>query len=291
MRNRSGFTLIELLVVVAIIAVLVGLLLGGVQGARRAASRASCANNLRQIGVAAHGFHDVHRAFPPGIGYFDQKWEPILNKPHGNVLLHLLPHLELGNLFKVAQVWDDPSLRAAHIPIYVCPSDPTAGPALADDQVRVFATCSYAGNAQVLCQVNQAGVLTWVENKATLNSIPDGTSNTILFAEKYARCTNALNPWRVGGTCWAYSQIGPPARPMHPGFAISWTAASIGESSIFQVQPDPADCDPTRTSTAHRGGMQVVLADASVRQLSPAIGGGTWWALCTPASGDVLGEW
>jgi prepilin-type processing-associated H-X9-DG protein len=81
---------------------------------------------------------------------------------------------------------------------------------------------------------------------------------------------------------------------LHPGFAISWTPLeySIGPGSKFQLNPRQGNCDPTRTSTGHTGGMQVGLADGSVRFVSAGIGGETWWAACTPAGGEVLGpDW
>src|SRR5436309_1431619 len=110
-----------------------------------------------------------------------------------------------------------------------------------------------------------------------------------------------------GGTAWAYCTapafpwlLPPmtlPSKAFAPAFAIRAFAASgaldaIGEGSIFQVQPTPflGNCDPTRAATAHAGGIQVGLADSSVRTLSPAMSGKTWWAAVTPAGGEVLGS-
>src|SRR5207302_110087 len=133
----------------------------------------------------------------------------------------------------------------------------------------------------------------------------DGTSNTMLVAEKYALCTNSRFP--EGGSYWAFSALSspplpapmnPPPRPVYPGFEITFFAPvapqAIGPASMFQLQPIPfiGNCDPVRASTAHTGGMQVGMGDASVRSLSPGTSPNTWWAACTPQGGEVLGpDW
>jgi hypothetical protein len=144
-----------------------------------------------------------------------------------------------------------------------------------------------------------------------LLAITDGTSNTILHAEKYARCTNTIMPpmFQAGGTAWAYCttlafpwQPPPmdlPLRGFAPGFAIAAFANlgapdAIGPGSKFQHQPTPflGNCDPTRASTAHPGGIQVGLVDGSVRTLVSSMSDTTWWAAVTPSGGEVLGpDW
>jgi prepilin-type processing-associated H-X9-DG protein len=198
--------------------------------------------------------------------------------------------VEQGNLYDISYNWEDKQLSAKPVKLFVCPSDPTVGPGglATDNDDRTWGASSYAGNAQVFCKVYPSGVLDYVEGRASLySSFPDGSSNTILVAEKYARCTN--NTYPEGGSFWAYSQTGPTAKPLHPGFAISWNAGSIGPGSLFQVRPDRRNCDPTRASTPHTGGMQVCLADGSVRLIAPSISGVTWWAACTPSGGETLG--
>jgi prepilin-type processing-associated H-X9-DG protein len=102
----------------------------------------------------------------------------------------------------------------------------------------------------------------------------DGTSNTLLFAEKYARCGE-------GGSLWGRSD---PDFWM-PAFAV-W---SMGK---FQVRPTEEECDPRLASTPFSGGLNVALADGSVRTLSPGMSQKTWWAACTPMGGEVLGaDW
>jgi prepilin-type processing-associated H-X9-DG protein/prepilin-type N-terminal cleavage/methylation domain-containing protein len=112
--RRCGITLIELLVVIAIIGVLIGLLLPAVQKIRDTAGRIKCANNLRQIGLALHNYHDAKKQFPPGVQGFQSPWEP--PPYHGthifwSWLAELLPYVEQGNLYQQANAWSHQSDR------------------------------------------------------------------------------------------------------------------------------------------------------------------------------------
>jgi prepilin-type N-terminal cleavage/methylation domain-containing protein len=128
-RFRSGFTLIELLVVIAIIAVLVGLLLPAVQKVREGANRASCANNLKQLALAVHAYHDAYKRFPEDTFY---SYDP--TGPNWSWMAHILPYIEQTNLYRDAHVTAAPrhainqSLPqiATDVKTFLCPSDPDA---------------------------------------------------------------------------------------------------------------------------------------------------------------------
>jgi prepilin-type N-terminal cleavage/methylation domain-containing protein len=289
--RRAAFTLIELLVVIAIIGALIGLLLPAVQKVREAANRMWCSSNLKQIILGFHTCDQAHGRMPPGIGPFPGQ------NTYGTGLFHLLHYIEQGNLFQESDSSgffypQNNGVYAKGVKAFICPSDASAGNGVVQDNTgRSWGASSYAGNTQLFAKVSDSGVYldpAGVPNLA--NSFPDGTSNTIVLAEKYARCTKPGLP--EGGTFWAYDTLGPYAQPLHPGFAISWTTYSIGPNSRFLVRPSPTNCDPTLASTPHPDGMLVALADGSVRPLSPGISGPTWWAACTPNGGEVLGtDW
>jgi hypothetical protein len=127
------------------------------------------------------------------------------------------------------------------------------------------------------------------------SAFSDGTSNTILFAERYAVCesvalalprANLWDFWETPGILF-----GGAGHDYFPYFALATSNGdNVGPQSIFQVRPTPGNCDASRASTAHVGGMQVVLGDGSVRIVSARISATTWWAACTPAGGEVLGS-
>jgi prepilin-type N-terminal cleavage/methylation domain-containing protein len=277
---RRAFTLIELLVVIAIIAILIGLLLPAVQKVRQAAARAQCSNNLKQIGLATHNLNDSFSGnIPPVTGAF-----PVGSANTGTVFYYLLPYIEQDNLYKASTnaagvssasntvAGSNPPIRAYGTPIktYVCPADPSA-PAnntrilQGTNTLTTVATSSYAANPLVF--VSGAGIP---------RTIPDGTSNTILYAERYQICNGA----------WFYWGVSPIPLTKPPRYNIPTTGQP------FQVGPNPntSECDPTRPNSAHPGAMQIGLADGSVRLLNTSMSLLTFQLASNPSDGQVLGS-
>jgi prepilin-type N-terminal cleavage/methylation domain-containing protein len=301
LRNRFGFTLVELLVVIAIIGVLIGLVLPAVQKVREAAARIACANNLKQLGLAAHNYHEFNGRLPPQFGWAG----PDTSGTCGTVFYHLLPYLEQQALFDRGRVTGTTTqsyptvwvrlvgtidMRASGVESvlvkgFVCPSDPSVATTLSS---WGWAGGSYAGNFQLLGRppasagpwqaygVTPSAVSTW-QGAATLTaSVPDGTSNTVLFAEKLGQC----NP-PYGGNMWARWDL---LDTWHPAFGV-WSTGSPQYRPIW----NDGSCDAARPSTSHAA-MNVCMADGSGRSVGPGVGSATWWAIVTPAAGDQPGS-
>jgi prepilin-type N-terminal cleavage/methylation domain-containing protein len=300
---RRGFTLLELLVVIAIISVLIGLLLPAVQRVREAANKAKCQNNLHQLGIAAHLCQDTNRKLPPALG-----WYPgTASGAYGPALFELLPYLDQSNLFRssprdAAGNYSsfDPNSRStaycAGVKVLLCPSDPTVGPdGVADlsgelPQWPLWGASCYAANYAGFGGRYDAdgNPNRWQAAALIPDSFPDGSSTTILFAEKYAMCLAGLRGYSYqGGSLWAWPNAD--AR-----FSPTFASFDNGPGSLFQIQPANDQihmeslCDPSRASTGHSAGMQVGMADGSVRLLASTIRPSVWWALCTPAGNETI---
>ena len=324
-RARGAYTLIELLVVIAIIAVLIGLLVPAVQQVRESAARAQCTNNLKQIALAVHSYHGVYKRMPPyfgiapavsGCGQY-----PWCNRraPYGGWFVHLLPYVEQNTVYNlVAQDcqksgWNEPHcdkynpsspggvvvdqynghdyiyqsstgggcsgtqyingiwierVHQATYAILQCPSDPTLrNNGLVYDW---WGSTSYLANYNAW-GTGQGGL--WTPS-VPFARIRDGTSNTVLFGEGYADCDRI---GRIALYSWFYHNFG-----------LDWYQQP--NTLMFQDQPLVKDCDNWRAQSGHTGGMNVCLADGSVRMVNASISQATWTNALLPDDGQVLGS-
>jgi prepilin-type N-terminal cleavage/methylation domain-containing protein len=229
--RRAGFTLIELLVVIAIIAILIGLLVPAVQKVREAAARTQTLNNLSQLGKAVHQCQDTYKALP-NSGAFRRSGKT------GSLHYHMLPFVEQ------AAAWQ--GTATPRIEVYTSPLDPSAS----GDAITNF-----PGNGHVF---GVAG--------SRLETIQDGTSNTLAFATRYGRCGATLSLW-------------------------SDTVVTLfNTTSAVQISPAPGSAGSADLQTLSPGALQVCFFDASVRSLSDGVTGSrTFTALVTPSGGEVVG--
>jgi prepilin-type N-terminal cleavage/methylation domain-containing protein/prepilin-type processing-associated H-X9-DG protein len=296
-RLRFGFTLIELLVVIAIVAVLIGLLVPAVQKVREAASRAQCANNLKQIGLALHNHHNTAGQFPAGyLSGFDANGND--NGPGWGWAALILPAMEQDNLFKqldLKQPIETPghqSAREVVIKSYLCPSDgaapqvfPVGQRSAAGQMVRTVcqvAPANYVGNFGIgEPGVDGEGVF-FRGSAIRLADITDGTHCTLLVGERSFR--HAESTW-VGAVTGA-NHCPTPSSPLPVQIlpASNFVLAHTGET--FRGPPYPEEIN--HFTSRHAGAGNYLFADGHVSGLAGGTSYAVYKALSTRAGGETI---
>jgi len=262
-RSPAGFTLVELLVVIAIVGVLIAFLLPAVQAVRESASRMSCANNLRQIGIGLHAYHQTHERFPPGgievrslrLPNGQLKW------PHGRQYawsVFLLPYVEQQTLYDNIDLSlgydadENAAAAAVVVPTYLCPSVSGSG----QRRVRGRGACDYGGiYGERITGPNNPPKGTMLYDRAISKAeIRDGTSNTLMISEDAG--------WKDG----------------------QWINGLNVFDQAFPINQAPAFENDIRSE--HPGGANGLFCGGSVRFLNEAMDLDTVAAICTRAGGE-----
>jgi type II secretory pathway pseudopilin PulG len=256
-NNRRGFTLIGLLVILGMIAFLLALLVPAVQRAREAAARTQCINNIKQICLAAINCADSFKGrLPPTVGSFTFGEES-----NGTVFFYLLPYLEQNELYRKAKGYSSKNgTWSVPLAVLTCPFDGSAPP---DNRFQGWlATSNYAANYLVFKQGGSRYPASFL----------DGTSNTIMFSERYQMCNGQPN-------AWGYSAI------------HSWAPMFMYyNQGKFQTRPEQKDCNPTLAQSTRGAGIPAGMADGSVRFVSDSVSPETWYNAGTPDGGEPLGN-
>jgi prepilin-type N-terminal cleavage/methylation domain-containing protein len=314
--TRSAFTLIELLVVIAIMLALVGLLLAAVQKARETANRMACQNNLRQIGLALHAYHDRMNGFPPA--YFsnltpgtmpsqdsggDCTWNEI--GPGWGWGAYLLGDLEQGDLQKsinFALDIKDPinaTARNTKLSVFICPSEPrpdnftvvdASGNPLLDTNNNPI-TVAYSNYVAINGAPNGVTSDAYDNNGAFIRNtgfgmkdITDGLSNTLFIGE---RCSNMSHTTWVGGVQGA---VVPDLRYTDPadqlGSAEADSALVLAHGSMTHLPNNPLVFDADATASFHVLGVNFLFGDGSVHPINDSIDPRIYQALCTRNGGE-----
>ena len=311
-RKSRGFTLIELLVVIAIIAILIALLLPAVQQAREAARRTQCKNNLKQLGLAIHNYHDIYNCIP--LADVSGAVNPV------SAHARLLPYIEQAQLYALVDFnvpydhANNVTARNTEVVAFRCPSDPTKLPASIGGRNNYYWN---AGNGVVMYSSGATGQpapngIIFHTKKFRFNDITDGLSNTAAMAEKitgdgsngistartdtFQPGTYPNNATEATTQCNAvdvtdlskqgYSNVGGPwLQQYHSTNQYNHVLGPNGRSCMY-----PPGRIATTANSQHVGGVQVLLCDGSVRFVSENVDIINWRNLGSIDGGEVLGE-
>jgi prepilin-type N-terminal cleavage/methylation domain-containing protein len=307
LRKRIGFTLVELLVVIAIIGVLVALLLPAVQTAREASRRSSCTNNLRQLGVGTHIFHDTFLRLPAGT-----VWEPGAGGnqkgSESTWLTYLLPYVEQDALYKSGDFnqgfgqgnagHPNNTITTTFLKVTRCPSDVHPVIICSWSTSVAWARGNYVANNGIGPMTETTTIDTnsrpqgvfMLQSKNRFADITDGTTNTVFLSELLK---SPGNDWRgvmhyPEGSLYHHNQTPNSAVPdeFRQGMCLSILRAPC--------VPTSTSWNPKRITlgarSLHPGGVMVLLGDSSVRWVSNNITLSTWRALSSPQGGETFGD-
>lgn len=329
-RRQRGFTLIELLVVIAIIAILIALLLPAVQQAREAARRTQCKNNLKQIGLAMHNYHDVYNMFPVGACAKPASAAALGIDVSIGAFASILPYIDGANLkglYNDELTWEaqTPAVAKTIVTAYLCPS--ATGPAVDSNPVLAaypigpdFGTSQYLlskGASKEWCFGASAGNtqgMFGINVRTAFRDMTDGSSNTLCVGEGATG-----NPWTVSAgsaplvaiTTNGHVQSGwisPQPNPLAVQGMSGYTTAGNWGTTVYKMNQNPVvetvyddsalnSCAASTTDytsnfrSQHEGGAQFTLGDGSSRFISENIDQGIYNALGTRAGGEVIGEY
>ncbi|WP_145347739.1 DUF1559 domain-containing protein [Rosistilla ulvae] len=311
--RSQGLTLVELLVVIAIIGILVGLLLPAVQAAREAARRMQCSNNLKQIGLAMHNYHDTHLRFPPGsIGTAFTSSSTDLDNKFGP-LVHILPYIEQGPLYD--QVDFNVSfcapvnhkIAATRIDAYLCPS--YAGEESGKDQFYQYGGSNPSFDAVISNYLAVGGYhptghqnfkstttlgdssrygMFFANSKTRMADVIDGTSNTMMYAE--------FRPTIMKDIGWSTWKVNSRWSPWVGGIYLEGSGSTrgtrYGPNQLTPYTGNQAnDWTLLPFSSQHPGGVQIVMADGSVRFAAETVDILTWRAISTKGGNETVAPW
>jgi prepilin-type N-terminal cleavage/methylation domain-containing protein len=317
---RNAFTLIELLVVIAIIAVLIGLLLPAVQRVREAANRAQCANNLKQLALACHSYHDARKVFPTGQ-YGDYNKQTSFGGAYEDSMswswiAFILPYIEEGTVYTTGNIptaqLNKSSATSAVIPILLCPSDTLFGMGAQTESSHyltapglVVGMSNYRGvEGANFCYgtytnngTNGPGIGGHPPNYCECWEVGDGIFFPMVWERPY-RMTDITdgtsNTFMIGEDIWLPGSFG---KGIY-GRGYAW-AHSVEANLTCAIPPNllgpgspPADIGNFQLNNGfksmHTGGLQFAFIDGSVHFVTDSIALGTYRALATIRGGEVV---